>query len=240
MSYFNKILPWLLPIFLICGFEFSAYGQVETYQYLRSTQDSVTTALSKISAQLNTKRRAHTFYIEKEWQHCTMQTKDGRLFHFNGRYSVLDNAIEWNMNGKSGKIYPGRMNGASIGNRVFVPIPADRIDGERSASYFEVLEAGNMSLFVRHTLDYKVEGSNGLTSNVNGEKVYFMTEELYYAQGDDALKKLKGGKKRVLKLFENRRDDMETYVESKKIKFNDRKDLRELFNRYNQLSQESD
>ena len=178
-------------------------------------------------------------YLTPEFQHCIIETTRGETFHTFGRYSVLDNALEWKYGDKVGMIHPGRIKAVLVGQNLMVPINKDQLAGGKQNTYLEVLAAGRLNLYVHHFLESRMEGSNGLTSNYNGKKSYFIKNRFLVSEGNGKIKRLKTRKKAIKALFKNFPNEMEAFLKKRDYKFNDKEDLREIFTYYNQLTDQT-
>lgn len=195
--------------------------------------------IKKHSASIS-KKREHILYLDQSWQHSALVTKNGDIAYFNGRYSVLDNHIELINESGMRAIRPDRVSAAMVGNKYFLSVPKDQIKGNANTSFFEVLSVGKINLYLKHILKSRMKGSNSLTTGYNGEKQYYIDEELYYQNEGQLCQKLKS-KKKILALFSSKKEDVDSFAKSNDLKYKSIEDLKRIFDHYNELTKkESD
>lgn len=182
-----------------------------------------------------TKSRNHNLYLNKTWQNGAVVTKDQQVAYFNGRFNVLDNSIELKNKNGIRSIRANRVKAAMIGDRIFISVPKDQIKQQANTSFYEVISLGKINLYVKHFLKSRMTGSNTLTTGYNGEKEYFIDEELHYHGNGMLCQKLKG-KKKILELFGTLRGEVEAYAKDQSLKYKAKEDLIRIFDFYNSLA----
>jgi len=190
--------------------------------------------MMKLSAPI-TKSRNHNLYLNASWQNSAVVNEDDEVIYFNGRYNVLDKAIELKNKNGIRSIRADRVKAAMIGKRYFIVVPQEFIEGVANTSFFELLSLGKTNLYVQHILKSRMIGSNSLTTSLNGDKEYYIDQELYYHKTGQSCKKLKSNKKNVLTLMEDGRIEVETFRKENNLKYKSQKDLIRIFDFYNSL-----
>ncbi len=208
--------------------------------YLKNYQDSIHARIKNISSIRGNNKREHNLYLNKAWQNCVLVTQKDEILYFNGRYSVLDHAIQWKRSDDIGVIYPGQIKSAMVGAYVLVPFKVGEIDGVHRPTYLEILSEGSLNLYLRHYLDSRIQGSNSLTAGINGTKEYFLAEDLYFSKGRTQVNKLKTSKKKMGQLFEARKEKVENFMKEHNLKYNSKEELIRIFDFYNGLVKNQD
>jgi|GEM_PF-2624150 len=210
-----------------------ALSAQSTLSTLRDHQTAQVEKIVKLSSALSKSRKGHTLYLNPNWQNSAIETLDGKIYYFNGRYSVLDNSIEARTSSGIRVILPSRVKSAMIGHRYFASIGSDQIDEKSNPVYLEILTSGKANLFYKHILKSRMRGSNSLTAGLNGEKEYYKDKELYYSVNQNLIKKVKS-KKKMLKDFGLDKDILERFAKDQKLKFNSKEDLMKIFEYYDE------
>ena len=182
MNMKSKVVIGLISI--ISSFSLIAQDQVEkmsSVDQLVDHYEQANEALKSISTAISPNRKKHQLYVNPSWSNCLILKHDGSIHACSGRYSVLDNAIEILVDGLSRMIRPGRIAGAIVDGKIYESISSKRFPDEAQSAFLEVVEHGLAHLYVRHILRSRMRGSNALTLDVTGEKVYYMKEEYVYA-----------------------------------------------------------
>ena len=193
MKKIMKNCVFVCLIHLICSVHIFCQGELKessAIDQLVSHYESANEALKSISTAISPNRKKHILYVNPSWSNCLIIKHDGSIHACSGRYSVLDNAIEILVDGLSRMIRPGRIAGAIVDGRIYESISSKRFPEETQSAFLEVLEYGRAHLYVRHVLRSRMRGSNALTLDVTGEKVYYMKEEFVYALNSGEIKSI--------------------------------------------------
>lgn len=177
----------------------------------------------------------HTLYLNPDWQNSAVVGGDGQVTYFNGRFSVLDKRIELKNKNGVRTISPARVEAAMVGERYFLVVPADQRKEEAATAFFELLSLGKVNLYMLHLLKSRMSGSNGITANYNGEKVYYIGEQLYFQPEGGLCQKLKFSEKKILALFGDQKAEVEAFAKENNLKFRPKDDLIRIFDHYNSL-----
>ena len=190
--------------------------------------------INKVSIAIK-RNKSHNLYLNTAWQNSAVVSDENQVTYFNGRFNVLNKSIELKNKNGIRSIRPNRVEAAMVGNRYFTVVPADQIRGEANSSFFEVLALGEVNLYALHLLKTRMTGSNSITTAYNGEKEYYIGEQLYYHKTDGLCQELKVNKKNILRLFGDRKDEVEVFRRDKKLKYKSKEDLIQIFEFYNSL-----
>ncbi len=211
----------------------SSAQDVNAYiQQLSQHLDSSEQQLKQFSfATKNTK--VHNLYININWQNSYAITKSGKVLQFSGRFNALNQAVELNFQEGIRSLQSRAIQLVVIGDNMLIPLPGTLIDlGERPI-YFEILSDGEINLLKRFTLAYFMEGMNSLTASYNGEKKYKIIPAYYATSDFRQLHLLKLSKKKVLRTFGERQEEMKAFLKRNKLKLNEEEDLKRLFDQFN-------
>jgi len=215
-------------------FQVLAFGQHnEAAEKLIAEGTMMEEQIKKYSTPLRNNRN-HNLYIDKIWQNSAVITTKGETMYFNGRFNVLDEAIE--LKNKSGirSIRASGVSAAMVGDRFFISVKKDKIKKQESDSFFEILSMGNINLYMKHFLDTRMSGTNTLTSAYNGSKEYFIAEDLYYHTEDQLCQKLPS-RKNTMNLFGEKKMEVKKFISTNNLKFKSKQDLIRIFDFYNSL-----
>ena len=209
--------------FLICGIIFFsitiAGAQINDVkpkiQFLQDYIETSAKALKTVSTAISERRKEHQLYINPSWSNCIILMSTGEVYSCKGRYSVLDGAIEILIEGKPRMVRPSRISGAFVDNKLFATIPSNKLKGIEQDIFLESVIQGPISLYIRHILKSRMQGSNELTLGVTGEKVYFISEESHLAVLNSEIESTPTKKKLMKKLEEHNLKGIELLKKAK-------------------------
>jgi len=188
----------------------------------------------KLSISRN-RKRDHTLYVNPDWQNSAVVSGEGEVTYFNGRFSVLDRAIELKNSSGIRSIGPARVQAAMVGGQYFVVVPAEQLKENTGTAFYELLSLGKVNFYKLYVLKSRMAGSNGITTAYNGEKVYYIGEQFYYQPAGGLCDKLKSNAKNVLALFGDRKAEVEAFAKENNLKFRAQEDLVKIFDYFNSL-----
>lgn len=223
-------------VFLICLLSASSiYGQNYTaVKTILAQGKQMEEQVNQLSVAVS-RRKAHMLYLNADWQNSAVVDATGQMIYFNGRFSVLDRAIELKTRQGIRSISPVKVKAAMVGDRYFVVVPSDQLKENTGTAFYEILSIGKVNLYVLHILKSRMTGSNGITTAINGDKVYYISEQIYCQPKEGLCQKLKFNTKKILALFGDRKADVEAFAEENNLKFKSKEDLIRIFNFYNEL-----
>jgi len=116
--------------------------------------------------------------------------------------------------------------------RTFYALPFHATQGYKTSIFFELLEEGKITLLAREALEYRTYSSpyyfGSFTRQVLVYKYFFLEET-----GD--IVEFQGGKNDLLNLMGNKSDDVEKYIRTNRLKFEEKSDLAKIVAYYNSL-----
>ncbi|MEL6658862.1 MAG: hypothetical protein AAFN93_11910 [Bacteroidota bacterium] len=169
----------------------------------------------------------HNLYIYSEWISGWLSLKgNGELIPLMTRFNILTGGVEIKSRKQIRMLQANRVDMVLMGPRFFVS------DESSPTNYFEVLSHGQLNLLESYQLITTYEGSNNLTSNINGEKKQTATAVYYYKKEGEVAQPLKIRRKIILELMENN-EDVKQFIETEKLKLSKKEHLVKLFDFYN-------
>jgi hypothetical protein len=117
--------------------------------------------------------------------------------------------------------------------RQFFALPFTTQSGYRAPIFFELLTEGKLTLLARESIEMRTQNSMyyygaSYSRQVLVYKYYFLTED-----GD--IEEFKGNKNDLLDLMGKRGEDVEKYIRSNKLKFEEKADFARIVAYYNSL-----
>ena len=171
----------------------------------------------------------HNLYIYSEWISGWLSLKDNdELIPIMTRFNILTGGVEIKSRKQIRMLQANRVDMVLMGPRFFVA------DESSPTNYFEILSHGQLNLLESYQLITTYEGSNNLTSSINGEKKQTATAIYYYQKDGEIAEPLKTRKKVILELMENN-EGARQFIETGNLKLHKKEDLIKLFDFYNGL-----
>lgn len=150
------------------------------------------------------------------------------------RYNKYSDAFEFNAEDGVYEIgVPSDVEKIEFNGRVFHYIKYFD-DKKLKNGYFEVIEAGNTTLYARHTVIFKKMEPASLTQTSKPNRFEEVPVE-YYLKFEDKEAIQFNTKKELINLFPDNRDKVEDFIAKNKIKINNPEGLKELVKYYNSL-----
>ena len=172
-------------------------------------------------------KQSHDLYIYSEWISGWLSLKGkGELIPLMTRFNILTGGVEIKSRKQIRMLQANRVDMVLMGPRFFVS------DESSPTNYFEILSHGQLNLLESYQLITTYEGSNNLTSNINGEEKQTATAVYYYKKDGEVAQPLKIRRKIILELMENN-EAVEQFIETEKLRLHKKEDLVKLFDFYN-------
>ena len=172
-------------------------------------------------------KQSHDLYIYSEWISGWLSLKGkGELIPLMTRFNILTGGVEIKSRKQIRMLQANRVDMVLMGPRFFVS------DESSPTNYFEILSHGQLNLLESYQLITTYEGSNNLTSNINGEEKQTATAVYYYKKDGEIAQPLKIRRKIILELMENN-EAVEQFIETEKLRLHKKEDLVKLFDFYN-------
>jgi hypothetical protein len=107
-------------------------------------------------------------------------------------------------------------------------------DGISGYGFFSVITEGKFSLLKKTEL-MVMESNYNAAMDVGSKNKRYVKKSKYYIQHNTKLTEVKAKKKKILKKFKEKSEQVEEYAEANNLKFNDDNDLKLIFEYYNNL-----
>jgi hypothetical protein len=155
------------------------------------------------------------------------------------KYDLQQDLVQYTFNDQKAEVYTARkvlffeiFDEAIHKYRRFFALPFTTPTGYRAPVFFELLEEGKMTLLAREFLEYKTQTSPyfvGSYSRLVLDHKYFFLKE------DGTIEEFEGNKNDLLDLMGRKSEDVEKYIKTNRLKFDDKHDLARIVEYYNSL-----
>ena len=116
--------------------------------------------------------------------------------------------------------------------RQFYALPYTNPSGYKAPVFFELLEEGKMTLLVRESLEYRTYSSPYYAGSYSR---LVMVYKYFFLEEDGAIESFTGTKNDLLDLMGKRADEVEKFIKSNRLKYDDKYDLAKIVAYYNSL-----
>ncbi|MEM6376584.1 MAG: hypothetical protein AAF705_00085 [Bacteroidota bacterium] len=172
-------------------------------------------------------KQTHNLYIYPEWVSGWLSLKGhSKLIPLMARFNILTGGVEFKSRKQIRMLQANSVDMVLIGSRYFIS------DATSPTNYYEILSNGRLNLLGSHQLIETYEGSNNLTSSVNGKKKRTAIIVYYYKKEDEVATPLKIRRKKILALMGDD-ESMRQFIETGKLKLSKKEHLVKLFDFYN-------
>lgn len=155
------------------------------------------------------------------------------------KYDLQQDLVQYSIQDKKAEVFSARkvlffeIFEESIHKyRRFFALPYTTPTGYRSPIFFELLEEGKMTLLAREYLDYKTYTSpyfSGGYSRLVLEHKYFFLKE------DGTIEAFVGNKNDLLDRMGKQSEDVEKFIRSNRLRFDEKQDFTRIVEYYNSL-----
>lgn len=176
-----------------------------------------------------------TPYLEKEFHPGKITTKEGAIISdLQLQYNACNDDLEFLQGEDRYAIDPKSIvKKAEFGGKVFSYMQYD-IDGKTQGGFFEILTEGKVTLLIKYTI--KFFEKEAVKPFVNPKPARFDPPiKQYYISFDGATAKLIPNKKKLLELFGNQMNEMESYISKNKFSVKEDESLKKIIAYYNSL-----
>lgn len=227
LSFFLSSTKNLILLCLTCSLPFLGLSQIQEKITRLEIQDELTIKqVRSISYPVNTSK-PHNLYLHQDWiSGWVSHKKDSTVLPIMTRFNILNGAVEVKWREQIRMLRLEDVDVVMIGSRIFLP------NKGAPSNYFELLSYGRLHLLCAYELIYSYEGSNVLTTSVNGEKKYNYKPVFFYSKDRKHFSPLKSGKKKILKIMEDN-ENAKQFIEAENLKLFRKEDLIKLFDFYN-------
>lgn len=174
--------------------------------------------------------------LDDEWKEGVLVAPNDSTYRFKGRYNVLADEFQVQVNGRVRALYPKVVKGVELDEKIFLPV--DYVaKNKRGYAFFEVLYFGKISLLLRRKAEARATDINPVlgTSLSDKSKVVFV-KSYYYQQPGLPARLFKTKRKQVLALFSDRRREMENFLKEERLNPHRQEDLIRLFRHYDDMA----
>ncbi len=209
----------------------SFYGLTQTKDDLNkvtSINGEYLEKIHSISTPLSLTKKS--FYLDEDWNHMVIITRDDEILHANGRINLVRMLVEILVEKHIRRLNESRVRALIFDGDKIMRIPASRIEDRRISSYMQVLSDGQVTLLEAFKIGFKTE-SDGYSGVVVDEKM-ILESDFYYTTDFSSFNKLKG-KKEILSIMEDQKSAAEVFIKDNKLKLDQKRDLAVLFDFYN-------
>jgi hypothetical protein len=116
--------------------------------------------------------------------------------------------------------------------RRFFTLPFANSTGYRTPLFFELLEEGKMTLLARELLVYKTYSS---PYYLGSYQRLVLDHKYFFLKDDGTIEEFAGNKNDLLDLMGKRSDEVEKYMKTNRLRFDDKQDLSRIVAYYNSL-----
>ncbi|MEM8527085.1 MAG: hypothetical protein AAGG68_20765 [Bacteroidota bacterium] len=214
-------------LWLFCFLPVFSFAQLESkIAQLKAIDEQTAKEVRSVSYPVN-QTKPHTLYLHPEWTlgWVTLK-KDSTTYPVMTRFNILSSAIEIKWQEQVRMLRTNAIEMAMIGTHILLP------DKSSPSNYYELLSYGKLNLLCAFELTYTYEGSNVLTSGINGEKKNSFRSVFFYYKKGQNVTPLKTGKKKVLEVMGNNAE-AKLFLDAENLKLSRKEDLVKLFEFYN-------
>jgi hypothetical protein len=176
-----------------------------------------------------------TPYLNNEFQPGKITTTDGAIIaDLQLQYNACNDDLEFLQGEYRYAVDPkSNVGKAEFGGKVFSYRQYD-IDGKTQGGFFEILTEGKVTLMVKYTVQFFEKEKP--QPFVNPKPARFDPPiKQYYLSFDGAPAKLIQNKKKLLELFGNKMEEMESYISKNKLSVKEDESLKKIIVYYNAL-----
>lgn len=116
--------------------------------------------------------------------------------------------------------------------RRFFTLPFATTTGYRTPLFFELLVEGKMTLLAREVLEYKTYNS---PYYFGSHRILVLSHKYFFLKENGTLEEFKGGKNDLLDRMGRQSVEVEKYIKTNRLKFDDLRDMARIVAYYNSL-----
>lgn len=219
--------PLIITFFLISISQSLAQSKEDLAQ-VSSLNKEYVEKIHSISTPLALSKKS--FYLDQDWSHVVIITKEDEVLHTNGRINLVRMLVEILVEKHIRRLNESRVRAMIFDGDKILRIPANKIEDRSISTYMHVLTDGQITLLEAYKIGFKTE-SDGYSGVVVDEKM-ILESDFYYTADFKTFSKLKG-RKEILSLMQDKKTDVENLIKENKLKLDQRRDLAVLFEYYN-------
>lgn len=225
----------LLVLTLLVQISYCSLGQSKADLLQISTlNNAYVEQMQSISSPITLDRKS--LYLDKEWSHVMIMTKDNQVFHSTGRINLVRMYVEILVDRHTRKLNENKVKALIINGSRIIRVPAKNIEDRSTTSYMSILSTGKMTLLEGYKIGFKVE--EHAYSGVVRDETAFVSSDFYATSEFNTFTRI-SGKKDILSLMQDKKTEVETFIKINKLKLQQGGNLSILFNYYNSLQESS-
>lgn len=178
-------------------------------------------------------------YLEKEFVSGFIYNDSQKQYYgFQLRYNVYNDEIEiHNIEDNSvSALLKNPDYSCTMHNRHFKYIQFNTTNAIGADGYFIELNKGKMKLLMKYNCKYS-SGKPSLNSIVESIPPSFKISKKYYVQEDDSIILLPTRKKKILELFDNYDNEVDSYIKKNKLNVKEERDITRIISYYNSIQE---
>lgn len=155
------------------------------------------------------------------------------------KYDLQQDLVQYTFNDRKGEVYTARkvlffeiFDEAIHKYRRFFALPFTTPTGYRSPVFFELLEEGKMTLLAREFLEYKTQSSPYFVGSYSR---LVLDHKFFFLKEDGTIEEFQGNKNDLLDRMGRKSEDVEKYIKTNRLKFDDKYDFARIVDYYNSL-----
>lgn len=178
-------------------------------------------------------------YLQEDFTEGFLMSKDMKIYRVKGRYDAFNDEVQVVSDKQQIQaIFPERVKAVSLGGQIFVPHLIEGNKGNLSWGFFELLSEGKVHLLKRYYATSQAVKDHPVLGSVGNDFEVTINKKIYVAFPKQTAKKLKKGKKHILKLLADEKGAIMRFVKKNKLTYKKTEDLTRIFNYYNKLRAE--
>ncbi|HEX5171383.1 MAG TPA: hypothetical protein VFW11_19535 [Cyclobacteriaceae bacterium] len=116
--------------------------------------------------------------------------------------------------------------------RTFYALPYNATQAYRTSIFFELLEEGKMTLLSREAVEYRTYSSPYYLGSYSRQVLVY---KYFFLEEDGNIVEFQGNKSDLLNMMGNKSDEVEKYIKTNRLKFEEKYDLARIVAYYNSL-----
>jgi predicted glycosyltransferase involved in capsule biosynthesis len=155
------------------------------------------------------------------------------------KYDMQQDLVQFSLNEKKAEVYTARkvlyfeiFDNTIHKYRRFFTLPFSVNAGYRTQIFFELLEEGKMTLLSRELLEYKTYSS---PYYIGSYSRLVLTNRYFFLKDDGTIEEFLGNKNDLLALMGRQSEEVEKYIKSNNLRFDDKSDIAQIVAYYNSL-----
>jgi hypothetical protein len=172
------------------------------------------------------------------WHEGKIVLMNGDTLKGNVKYDLQQDLVQYESNSKPEAFTPRKVLYFEIFDktvnqyRTFYALPYNATQGYRTSIFFELLEEGKITLLAREAIEYRTYSASYYFGSMSREVLVY---KYYFLEEDGNIVEFKGNKSDLLNMMGNKSDDVEEYIRSSRLKFEEKYDLARIVAYYNSL-----